>query len=105
MCELKPAVELKFPDYDDDIDALELVFQVCNGGDPQSDVIWYDHGLRSLSVGDVVVLMTDDYQDQRTYTCDASGWTRLAGAPLHIFPVGPVYPQEAAMTMTEGQPC
>jgi hypothetical protein len=63
----------------DDFAALETVFQVCNGADPQSDVNWYVYGYRSLSVGDVVQLADDDGSNPRAYACARYGWDALPG--------------------------
>ena len=64
-------VELKLPDQAIP-DALEVVFQICNGGDPQSDVMYYSRGpFRSLSVGDVVEL------DGVRWLCESFGWLEL----------------------------
>lgn len=66
---------LTMPEYPDPIQALELVFQVCNGADPQSEVLWYMHGNRSLSVGDVVALEIDGCLE--AWSCDSMGWSRI----------------------------
>lgn len=76
---------LEFSDYDDAHQALELVFQVCNGADPQSDVLWYDHGNRSLSVGDVVLLDRDGAQ--QAWSCDSTGWTLLPAGTVQVLEV------------------
>lgn len=69
----------------DDWNALEDVFQVCNGADPQSEALWYIHGNRSLSVGDVVLLERDGRQ--QAWSCDSTGWTALPDGVVRVFPV------------------
>lgn len=53
----------------DDEKILEIVFDAFNGFQRPKN---YDHDLRSLSIGDVVIL------DHRPYQCGPIGWTRLA---------------------------
>ena len=69
-----------------DHDALELVFNFCNGGDPESDQ-WYvnletGRDNRSLSVGDVVLLVDD--AGQRPYACASAGWDKLPEGHLRV---------------------
>lgn len=67
------------------VQMLEKVFQFCNGMDPQSDVGWYAHGFRSLSVGDVVLLEADGAQV--AWACERSGWKRLPAGVLRVIEV------------------
>ncbi|MGW6332149.1 hypothetical protein [Nocardia rhamnosiphila] len=60
----------------DDLQALDRVFAIFNGHpaydkDDEHTRAWYDSGLRSLSVGDVIAL------DDRSYACAAVGWQLL----------------------------
>lgn len=82
--DLKLGATLTFPEYDDAYAALELVFEVCNGADPESEMLWYTHGHRSFSVGDVVVLERDGVQVP--WTCDALGWTALSAGTVRVHP-------------------
>lgn len=77
------AAVLTFPEYDDAHAALELVFQVCNGADPQSEALWYVHGHRSFSVGDVVLLERDGAQT--AWACDSFGWTSLPAETVRVY--------------------
>lgn len=61
-----------------DAEFLERVFAMFNdhpdpnfSGDAAHTAAWYDSGLRSLSVGDVVAI------DGRHYACDSHGWVPL----------------------------
>lgn len=76
---------LTFSDNHTDHAALELVFQVCNGADPQSEALWYIHGNRSLSVGDVVLL--DRAGAQQAWSCDSLGWTPLPDGVVKVVEV------------------
>jgi hypothetical protein len=88
MGHLEATGMLTFGNYTSPEDALDVVFAFCNGQDPQSDVNWYHYGWRSLSVGDVVLLMSDDYTEQRTWICERAGWTLLEGNPIRLCEVG-----------------
>lgn len=68
------------PDSEDPIHTLETIFAVCNGADPQSDVLWYMHGNRSLSVGDVIAFEIDGCLE--AWSCDSMGWSRIPDFPL-----------------------
>lgn len=72
-------------DGQDDLFFLEYVFAVCNGMDVSSHDLWYAHGNRSLSVGDVIVLVNDGIQV--TWVCDPFGWTKLLEQPILVLPV------------------
>lgn len=79
--ELREAVVQGWSAPDDGLtvwDILESLFAFCNGQDPQSE-LWYVHGNRSLSVGDVVVLETNE--GPHAYACDRSGWSHLDDVP------------------------
>jgi hypothetical protein len=60
------------PDSRSDNDALESAFQVGNGADPESDSLYYSHGVRSISVGDVIVVERET--GNVMYGCASFGW-------------------------------
>jgi len=58
-------------DHTNDRDALNYAFEQFNVGETDDAVQYRKKGLRSLSVGDVVMV------DHRPYSCDSCGWTRI----------------------------
>ena len=82
---LKYVTAFTQPDARDDIAALELAFQVGNGADPESDVLYYNHGVRSISVGDVIAIERDGALT--AFACASMGWEPVDPQSLPPVPV------------------
>lgn len=86
MGKLRFITTLSMDDTRDDTGALEAVFAVGNGADPESDTLWYNnYGARSFSVGDVAVIERDGVFT--TYACESMGWTKYKGEPVRVIQI------------------
>lgn len=64
----------------DDLNLCEAAFAMFNNGSGHEDARYFSRKLRSLSVGDVVVI------DDRAYSCETAGFKRRGAAELLIMP-------------------
>ena len=75
------AAEFDFNSADSDRELLEQLFEMFNVGNPDQDPIvaaYRAKGLRSLSVGDVVVL-----DEEVAWVCRAAGWEPVDLKDVH----------------------
>ena len=84
---LKYVTAFTQPDDRGDITALEMAFQVGNSADPESDVLYYNHGVRSISVGDVILIERNGAFTG--FACASLGWepVDVEALPAAVLPV------------------
>lgn len=62
---------------------LENLFAQFNNGSGRENETYFGRRLRSLSVGDVLVI-----NDEIAFACESEGWREVSAASMHVLPHG-----------------